>query len=130
MLEARQVQMVDRKAADEAAHEHLKVANQVQGLRDSLEFVNEKVKLVEGQLAEATKEADAPDEKSPSSGGKPHPILQSLMKTLDRAKKTFVLMEARLNRLEREKNQASAPAAKEGGEMERPQIGVKRAKLD
>lgn len=102
------------------------MSNQVQSLRDSLEFVNEKVKLVEGQLAEATKES----EESPSGGKPQHPILQSLMKTLDRAKKTFVLMNARLNLLEKSKEQSNEPAAKEGGQTERHQIGVKRAKLD
>ena len=123
--------MVDRKAAEDAVQDHQKMVSEVQGLRDTLSFANEKVKLVESQLAEATKEAKQSAADASPQNAK-HTIFQSLMKTLDRAKRTFVLMEARLNLLEQSR---ICPKCKEQSRESqsaetRPQIGVKRAKHD
>lgn len=53
------------------------------------------------------------------------------MKTLDKAKKTFTLMEARLKFLENTRlcPKCKGPSKEQAAEPERPQIGVKRAKL-
>ena len=69
-------------------------------LRAELNFLRDKLKIVEGALEEAANSASGEAGDQEQKGSSANRIFQQLMKSLERAKKTFILLSQRQSTLE------------------------------
>lgn len=100
-LEEQRLDLVDKKAVEEAKGRELKMRAEIGHLRTELNFLREKLKIVENALEDASgQNAEAGDQGAEQQKGSTQRIFQQLMKSLERAKKTFVLLSQRQSTLE------------------------------